>query len=46
MLHFGHQVLPTHFLPSEAEDLPWGGKYCKHVLLPTYLAYLQPKCTT
>ena len=30
----------TH--PREAEDFPMVGKYPKDVLLPTFLAYLQP----
>ena len=34
----GHLALPTQPLPREAEDFPSGGKYPKHVLLPTNLA--------
>ena len=39
----GHQVLPTQPLPREAEDFHRGGKYPKHMPLPTNLASLQPK---
>ena len=28
--------------PKEAKDFPWGGKYLKHVPLPTNIVYLQP----
>ena len=39
----GHQVILTQPLPSESENFPRGGKYPKHVPLPTYLSCLQPK---
>ena len=38
----GHQTLPTQPLPREAEDFPRGDNHFKHVLLPTYVAFLQP----
>ena len=37
-----HQVFPIQPLPRKAEDFPRGGKHSKHVLLLTYLAWLQP----
>ena len=42
-LTFDHQVLFTQLLPRKAEDFPRGGKYPKHVILSTNLAYLQSK---
>ena len=38
-----HQILPTQPRPREPVEFSRGGKYFKHVLLPTYVAYLQPK---
>ena len=38
-----HKVLPTQTLAREAEDFCQSDKYHKHLLLPTYLAYLQPE---
>ena len=35
--YFQHQPLP-----KEAKNFPGGGKYLKHVPLPTYIAYLKP----
>ena len=37
----GHQMLPTLPLPRGVDNFPRGGKYSKHVLLLTYLAWLQ-----
>ena len=38
-----HKVLPTQTLAREAEDFCQSDKYHKHLLLPTYLAYLNQK---
>ena len=37
------EKLPTQPLPREAEDLPRGERYFKHVPPLTYLIYLSPK---
>ena len=39
----GHQVLPTHPLPREAEDFPRGDRHFKHVPPLTYLIFPLPK---
>ena len=43
MPHYWSSGTSHQNLPREAEDFSRSGKYLKHLLLPKYLAYLQPE---